>query len=290
MIPAERSTTKFLVKKTLTIIGCGKVGRTLGRLWAGTDVFALHDVLNRSLQSAQDAVAFVGAGQPIDAYADLRPADIYLIAAPDDHIADCCDALAASGQLSSACSVFHCSGALSASALRAATQCGTAVASVHPIRSFARPEQLVHDFAGTYCGAEGDRRALDILGEGFAAIGAKLVAIDSGHKILYHAAAVFASNYLVTLLDVAQQAYVEAGIAPAVALKLMEPLVRETADNIFRLGPPAALTGPVARGDTATVERQQKAVAEWHPAYGGLYRDFATLTAELAARRNSGKS
>lgn len=276
------------LQKTLSIVGCGKVGRSLGRLWAGTQVFAVHDVLNRSQQSALDAVVFIGAGRPIDDYADLRPADIYLIATPDDRIEDCCGALAASGQLSSACVVFHCSGALGAGALRRATQCGAAVASIHPIRSFARPEQVVRDFSGTYCGSEGDRRALDTLNDGFAAIGAKLVAIDGEKKILYHAAAVFASNYLVTLLDLAQHAYVEAGIAPDIALKLIEPLVRETADNVFQLGPPAALTGPVSRGDTATVERQLKAVANWNQAYGDLYRDFAALTADLAARRNAG--
>jgi predicted short-subunit dehydrogenase-like oxidoreductase (DUF2520 family) len=65
----------------------------------------------------------------------------------------------------------------------------------------------------------------------------------------------------------------------------MEPLVRATVDNVFKLGPLAALTGPIARGDMATVRRQQEAVDEWQTRYGDLYREFAKLTMELAAKR-----
>ncbi|MDR3481698.1 MAG: DUF2520 domain-containing protein [Burkholderiaceae bacterium] len=275
------------MNNTLSIIGSGKVGRTLGRLWAERKSVALQDVLNRSRQSAQAACDFIGAGRAIESYADTRSADIYLIATPDDHIEAACEALAATGLLTAASIVFHCSGAKSASVLHGAATCGAAVASVHPIRSFASPEQSVADFAGTYCGAEGDPRALATLGELFSAIGGIMVGIDSERKILYHAAAVFASNYLVTLLDTAQRAYVEAGVAPDMALKLMEPLVRATVDNVFRLGPEAALTGPIARGDMATVRRQQDAVSDWQTTSGGLYRDFAKLTVDLAARRKT---
>lgn len=275
------------MKNSLSIIGGGKVGRTLGRLWADARCVVLADVVNRSLHSAQEAALFIGAGRPTDSYGDLRPADIFLIATPDDHIEQSCNALAESGRLNSASIVFHCSGAKSSGVLHAAAQCGAAVASVHPIRSFASPEQLIADFAGTYCGAEGDPRALAALNIMFAAIGATLVAIDSEHKVLYHAAAVFASNYLVTLLDLSQHAYIEAGVAPEAALKLMEPLVRATIDNVFRLGPASALTGPIARGDLATVRVQQQAVTDWQSGYGDLYREFAKLTMELAARRKT---
>jgi len=276
------------VENTLSIIGAGKVGRTLAHLWTGTNSVVVHDVLNRSLPSAQDACSFIGAGRAIASFSELRAASIYLIATPDDDILPSCNALAATGLLNPDSIVFHCSGAKSAAILQAAAQCGAAVASVHPIRSFASPEQLIDYFAGTYCGAEGDPRALAVLGVLFSAIGGNMVAIDSERKILYHAAAVFASNYLVTLLDLARHAYMEAGVTPDTALQLMEPLVRATVDNVFRLGPAAALTGPIARGDMATVRLQQDAVDDWQTRYGDLYRDFAKLTVELAARRKAG--
>ena len=229
-------------------------------------------------------MAFIGAGTPTCSIAALRPSDVYLLAVPDDQIAACCDALAATGILHEPNIVFHCSGALVSSVLNSAVKRGASVASIHPIRSFAIPAQVVEHFAGTYCGVEGDAPALAIMRQAFADIGAEWVVIDGAAKVLYHAAAVIASNYLVTLLDVAQQAYVKAGVADDVALKLMAPLVRETLENVLRIGPGKALTGPVARGDLKTVELQSKAVHAWDARDGAMYDVMASLTASLAAR------
>jgi predicted short-subunit dehydrogenase-like oxidoreductase (DUF2520 family) len=270
---------------SLSIIGAGKLGQTLGRLWSASAALRLQDVLNRSQVNAQSAVEFIGGGRAVSDYTALHPADIYLIATPDDRIAASCAALAQAGVLSPDSIVFHCSGALPSSCLQAAIELGAAVASIHPIRSFASPEQVAQNFAGTWCGMEGDRRALDVLAPAFETIGAKTVAIGTETKIHYHAGAVFACNYLVTLLDVARQSYERAGIAPDIALQMMAPLVRETMENVFRMGAEAALTGPIARGDMATASRQQQAVAAADPAHGQLYEQFMRLTADLAARR-----
>ncbi|MGE5650671.1 MAG: Rossmann-like and DUF2520 domain-containing protein [Bacillota bacterium] len=272
--------------KTLNIIGCGKVGKTLARLWAQRSTLIVQDILNRTPDSARKAAAFIGAGHAVDDYAGLRAADVCLIAATDDQIAACCEQLAHAGQLGPSTIVFHCSGALPSSVLQAAVQCGASVASIHPIRSFADPAQAAAAFDGTYCGAEGDTQALEALNDAFSAIGARIVPIHSDGKILYHSAAVFACNYLVTLLDVALQAYQQSGVPQEVALRLMEPLVRGTIDNVFKAGTVNALTGPIARGDLATTAKQAHAVADWCADYGKLYEQFVALTKELAARRN----
>lgn len=269
----------------LSIIGGGHVGKTLGRLWRAGDIFEIRDVMCRTPESATRATAFIGAGRAVAAYADLQAADVYMITTSDDGIAPSCAALAQTGLLQADSVVFHCSGARQSRELADARAAGAAVASIHPIRSFASPETVAADFSGTYCGVEGDPRALAILERAFAAIGARFVAIDAERKILYHAAAVFASNYLPTLLATAQQAYAAAGIAPDTALDMMERLVRECVDNVFRLGPAKALSGPIARGDTATVEKQQNAVSAWNEEYGRLYAQFAELTTGLAATR-----
>lgn len=276
--------------KTLNIIGCGNVGKTLGRLWAANGTFVIQDVLNRSLQSSEQAVAFMQAGRAVAAYENLRPADVTMIAAPDGQISACSEALAQSGTLRPGSVVFHCSGALPSGELRATARQGAAVASVHPIRSFAAPEQAAMVFAGTFCGIEGNEDAFNLLNQSFSAIGARLVPIDAEFKSVYHAAAVFASNYLVTLLDVALQAYAKSGIPNDVALQLMEPLVRGTVDNVFRLGPTEALTGPIARGDIATAVRQYRAVKAWDEQHGALYKQMGKLTADIAARRRERKS
>jgi predicted short-subunit dehydrogenase-like oxidoreductase (DUF2520 family) len=273
------------MQATLSIIGAGKVGKTLSKLWSDRSVFRIQDVLNRSLDSARSAAAFVGAGTPVAAYAELCHADVFLLAVSDDQIAACCAALAEQGLLGEQSIVFHCSGALPSSVLTAASECGAAIASIHPIRSFASPENVVRNFAGTWCGMEGDSHAIKILAAAFEAIDARMVQINAEAKIHYHAGAVFACNYLVTLLDIAKQSYVRAGIAPDVALELMGPLVRETMENIFRLGPEAALTGPIARGDMATATKQWQAVQSANTEHGALYKQLMDLTVELATRR-----
>jgi predicted short-subunit dehydrogenase-like oxidoreductase (DUF2520 family) len=272
------------VRKTLNIIGCGKVGKVLGRLWTAHQCFEVQDVLTRSPDSARRAVEFIGAGRPLDDYAALRPADVCLVGVPDDRIADCARQLFEAGGLHPGGVAFHCSGALPSTILH---RDGVAAASVHPIRSFADPEQVARDFAGTWGGIEGETPAVEVLKDAFTAIGARTVAIDAGFKSVYHAAAVFASNYLVTLLDTAVESYARAGIPREVALELMEPLVRGTVDNVFRLGTTEALTGPIARGDVATTVRQYRAVRAWDKQRGDLYKRLGKLTAVIAARRKT---
>ncbi|KAF3999115.1 Rossmann-like and DUF2520 domain-containing protein [Glaciimonas immobilis] len=282
---ARQTVSHDSAARNLTIIGCGKVGKTLGRLFNVHRTFQLLDVLNRSHDSARAACAFMGAGNAIANYAALRNADIYLLAVSDDQIIACCTALAATGKLSARSIVFHCSGALSSLALSSASAQGASVASIHPIRSFADPQAVAGDFAGTYCGSEGDAAALAMLIPAFDTIGAHCVTIARENKTVYHAAAVFASNYLVTLIDVARQAYMEAGLPAEIALRLIEPLLSESAANAFRLGPATALTGPIARGDMETVKRQYDAVQSWNPDVATLYHAFEGLTLKLAQQK-----
>lgn len=270
--------------RTLSIVGAGHVGRALGRLWQGAGAFEVVGVLARSPASAQRGVDFIGAGRPAAAAAALAAADVYMLAVTDDQIVPACAALVASRPLEGA-TVFHCSGALASGALEAARLAGARVASVHPVRSFADPEAVVAAFDGTFCGIEGDAGALALLVPALQAIGARPVPIDPAAKTVYHAAAVFASNYLVTVLDAALRAYQAAGIPEDVARELARPLAQESLSNVFRLGAAGALSGPIARGDYATVQRQQAAVSAWDADTGALYGALVPATATLAARK-----
>lgn len=269
---------------TLNIIGCGKVGKVLARLWAENGTYDIQDILNRSHESASRAIDFIGAGQVAD-WAELRPADVFMIGTPDDQIGVACHALVHLRILRPDTIIFHCSGALPSTVLAQAQASGARMASVHPIRSFAGMEDVAASFPGTYCGIEGDAVAVEQLTQAFTSIGARLVSINPAFKSVYHSAAVFSSNYLVTLLDVAIEAYARAGVPREEALKLMEPLVRGTVDNVFRLGPTEALTGPIARGDVTTVVRQYKAVSAWDKRIGALYKHLGKLTAAIVARK-----
>ena len=272
--------------RRLNLVGGGHVGGVLGRLFAQAGAFAVQDVLTRSSASARRAVEFIGAGRAVAGATELRPAEVLMLAVGDDQIAPACAALAAAVPLRGVV-LFHCSGALASDQLAAARGAGALVASVHPIRSFADPAAVAASFAGTFCGVEGDAGALAVLEPALLAIGARPVRIEAAAKTVYHAAAVFASNYLVTVLDAALRAYQAAGIPEAVARELARPLAAESMENVFRLGAAAALSGPIARGDLATVARQQRAVAAWDAPTGQLYQDLVAPTEALARRKKS---
>jgi predicted short-subunit dehydrogenase-like oxidoreductase (DUF2520 family) len=271
--------------RTLNIIGCGTVGKTLGRLFHEGGVFEVRDILNRSLESAQGAAAFIGAGRPVSGYAEMRSADLYLIAAADDAIAGCATALAASGLVRPGTIFCHLSGALPSSVLAAVAELGGAVASVHPVKSFADPLASVAGFAGTWCGIEGDAAAVSCLGGAFTAIGGGIFAVDPRFKTVYHAGSVLVCNYLAALIEAGVRAYQKGGLPRQSALKVMEPLVRGTVDNIFRAGTVQALTGPIARGDCAVVSGQLDALDDWDSEIALVYRALGRIALDLSNRR-----
>lgn len=277
-----------MTARTLNIIGCGRVGRALARLWAHDGVLEIQDVLNRRFEQSQAAVAFIGDGRAVDSLAGMRQAEVWMLTPPDDQIVACCTALTASGLLSAGDIVFHCSGALSSRDLAPAAACGAAVASVHPLKSFADAAVASQTFRGTYCAAEGDAAALAVLRPAFERIGGIVSDIDPRFKTIYHAASVIVCNYLTALLETGLRCYQKSGFERDTALRMMEPLARETLDNVFSLGTVRALTGPIARGDHAVVARHVDSLEAWEPGVAAIYRRLGAVAVELA--RAQGKA
>ncbi|MBR7801807.1 Rossmann-like and DUF2520 domain-containing protein [Undibacterium fentianense] len=274
---------------TLNIIGAGQVGRSLGRLFYLHGVFKIGHVVSRTQSNVDAAVRFIGQGTPTTAISDLKPTAVTLICVPDDEIIKTAEALYRTHTVQRGSLIFHCSGSKPSSDLKSVpnfpNELGLVLASVHPVRSFANPEEVSQDFRGTNCCIEGDEGAQSILVPAFEKLGANIVHIQSERKLLYHAGSVFASNFLVTLLDTAMQAYTAAGIAPEVAIELAKGLSQKTLQNVFQLGAASALTGPIKRGDFDTVLRQNDVVEEWDEMRGKLYSAFIDPTAQLAGRQ-----
>ncbi len=267
---------------SLSIVGGGRLGTGLGRLWAARGSLRVQDVLCRSLDAAHRAVDRIGAGRAVAGYEDLRRADLFLIATPDGAIAASAARLVAGGCVDESSTVFHCSGAESSELLEAARRRGAATASAHPLMTFSELPMSAGAFAGTYCAIEGDPRARGLLGRLFEQIGATVVASSTEHKLLYHAAAVFASNYVVALLQAAVETHELLGIPPQVSREMIAPLVRRSVDTALAAGPRAAMTGPIVRGDAALVQRQFTALLASEPRIAGLYRALAVHTARVA--------
>lgn len=268
--------------KILNVVGCGRAGRTFARVFSRDGAFVIGDLLDRTQALAGNAVAFIGSGRAVSALSAMRGADVWMLTPPDDQIVPCGKALAASGLLRKGDVVFHCSGALPSRELAEVMGAGTAVASIHPLKSFADPALAAQTFRGTYCAAEGDAAALAVLRPAFELSGAHVSDVDAAFKTIYHAANVIVCNYLTALMEVGLRGYEKSGLQRAVALRMMEPLVRETVDNVFRLGTAPALTGPISRGDSAIVARQVDALSAWDPRVAEIYKQLGSVSVELA--------
>lgn len=290
---------------TLNVIGGGRVGRTLAHLFQRAGTCRIQDLCSRDPGRAREAVAFIGAGEAVASVAAMRPAQLWMVSVPDTAIESVAAELAAvvGGRVGVGIGigvgsgagvgvdrsplVFHCSGYWAAAALGPLLRLGWHGASVHPVRSFADPAMAVAAFDGTPCGLEGDPAAVDGLGPMFEAIGGRCFRVPSERKALYHAAAVFSSNFTVVLQSLAHEAWREAGVPDEMAWRIQSSLVRGTIDNVFELGPAAAITGPAARGDEAVVRDQGEVVAQWHPQAGRVYRELSELARRLAVARTT---
>lgn len=262
------------------------MGRTLAHLWHKQATFVVQDVLTQSQASAQAAVDFIGAGRAVAHMGDMRKADVWLLAVPDGQIAATANLLAktaiAGVFVGSDAIVFHASGALSAAELATLQMQGWHAASAHCILSFSAPASAVAQFAGTLCALEGDARATAVLQTAFESIGANCFDLAAKDKLLYHAAAVFATNFVPVLQSVAEALWHKTGVPADKIAPLAATLLQNTVQNIRSQGAAKALTGPAARGDTALVQVQGEAVAAWNETAGQAYKSLSQLATALA--------
>ena len=268
--------------KTLNILGCGRVGSTLGYLWREQGVFLVQDVHNTSAASAHQAVQFMGAGRPVQRLGDMRPADVWMVAVPDGQITSMAGQLAQHLDGAKSTIVFHCSGALASEVMAPLRARACELASAHCILSFSAPSSAVTQFAGTPCALEGDVFATQTLQSAFEAIGANCFDLAAKDKVLYHAAAVFATNFLPVLQVVASDLWQSTGMPQALIAPLNASLLQKAVQNIAAQGAAKALTGPAARGDTELVALQGKAVADWNAHAGAAYMALSQLASQIA--------
>jgi predicted short-subunit dehydrogenase-like oxidoreductase (DUF2520 family) len=244
----------------LAIVGAGRVGTSLAVLWqrAGHRIVA---VAGGDATPAR-AARYLPGVPVLDPVACARRGDVTVIATPDAVIPTVARALAEGGAVSEGDAVIHASGATGLDALAPAREAGAGVLSLHPLQTCPTVDAAL------------ERLAVDAGGRPFR--------LADEVKPLYHAAAVFASNYLVTVTALAHELERAAGVEEAAAI--LAPLQEATLANVERVGPAEALTGPAVRGDAGTVERNLEALSEHAPEAVAPYVALADLALTLAER------
>lgn len=259
------------------IIGPGRagLGLALALKRAGVRVLGVH---GRRLKPGPRGVKLTAGGAP----PWLREAGVVILAVRDDALRPLVSELVEAGGLEHGQVVLHLSGALTHDVLRPLEAGGAALGSMHPLMTVSEePGRAARNFKGACFALEGDLQAVEAADTLARRLGGVPAFIAPESKAAYHAGAVFASNYLLTCLATAEQLLEEAGMSRDAARAALLPIARATVDNVGRLGPEAALTGPIARGDVQTIRSHLRSVPR---EVGALYEALGRATIGIARR------
>jgi len=274
-------------KTTLAFIGLGRVGGALAILLhrAGFPLAAICDRNREQL----DMVAGQLHGSPLvttDAVQAARSASVVFLTVQDRYIGPLCERLAAAGAIGKDQLVAHVSGSLTSEILQPASAQGAGVFSLHPLQSIADPAAALQVLPGSYFCFEGDEAAYPLAAQLVAALEGRLLRIAAADKPLYHAAAVVASNFFISLEFLAISILKQIGIGAEDARKMLLPLIRGSLENLALKGPVDALTGPIVRGDGDTIAGHLEVLKQKMPSQVEMYKSLARLNVELATRKS----
>lgn len=265
--------------RAIGLIGPGRagVGLALALTRAGYSV-SLHGRNKKNLPAPLKLTVGDG-GKPPPWIGDVS---VVILAVRDDAITPLAAALAKARAVTERHVVLHLSGSQGQEALGPLVPSRAALGSFHPLQTIVEPELAPARLKGAWAAVEGMPRAVET-GEQLATdLGMRPFRIATKAKPIYHAGAVFASNYLVVVEAVAQRLLRHAGLSDADAWAALKPLVEGTFENLSRHEPREALTGPVVRGDTATIVRHLESLAVDD---AKLYRALGRAALELAQKQ-----
>jgi predicted short-subunit dehydrogenase-like oxidoreductase (DUF2520 family) len=275
------------MEKSLAIVGAGRVGRAFGRLLRELG-WKIGVVVTRSEASSRRAVRFIGTGKPHGRLTrQLLLSQVILISTPDDAVSGVARELARMGaeELRGKV-VLHTSGAQDSRVLAPMKECGAVVGSMHPLQSFSGVG--VPDLAGKVFAVEGDVVAVRVARQIARALGGSPVKIGAGKKVLYHAAAALAAGHVLALMEAATQLLISLGMKRPEATRALLALTRQVLENFERVGPRAAWTGPLARGDYRTVELHLRALHDSREEVAFAYEALNRLAVRMLAQDAAG--
>lgn len=270
-------------KPSITIVGAGAVGsawldffkkggypvRSVWRSETGylaDEDYNIHRELNRPLPTIDEEIG-----------------DWVFITTPDDSIKPAAKLLSETEINWSNKIAIHCSGSMSANVLNLLKDSGAATASAHPIQTFQRGDGY-EKLENIYISLQGDKKAVDLLRQIVNELHSNVLLLNEQQKQAVHISAVFASNYLVALLNTSDQILKDKGVDDGV--NILEPLIRQTLSNILEKGTADTLTGPISRGDVSTVNDHMNFLSD-RGEEKNLYRLLGQVCVQILERKGN---
>jgi predicted short-subunit dehydrogenase-like oxidoreductase (DUF2520 family) len=264
-------------------IGAGTVGTALA-VRLEEQGYRVIAVASRTHASAMRLAEMTNNCRIYDSNQEVADAaELVFITTPDDAIAP----VTAQINWHRGQNVVHCSGADSLDILEHAKKAGSLTGGFHPLQTFADIGYAIENIPGSTFALEADEPLLSTLKEMALALYGRWIELKPGDKILYHAAAVIACNYVITLVKLATDLWQTFRIPVPEATQALLPLLRGTINNLNNVGLPQCLTGPVARGDVGTIKKHLIALETTAPSLLPVYKElgFQTVPVALAKGR-----
>lgn len=275
------------MKSSFAVVGCGKLGSALAEQLVNGG-YRPEGFSSRTLVSAENVARLTGTGRFETApWKITASADIVFITTPDDAIGGAFKEIADNNGFKEQAIVLHCSGSLPSTIFSVPESLSVSTGSMHPLQSFASVTKGTNPFSGINIAVEGDSHAVEKAKEVAKDLQANSFTIKTDAKTLYHASAVVASNYFVTLQGMAFKLIEASGISPDEAYNVLGPLIEGTISNIKKAGIANALTGPIVRGDVETVKEHLQEISEKTSEFTHLYKTLGIYTLKLAEERGT---
>ena len=265
----------------LGFIGAGTVGTALS-VRLSSKGYPIAAVSSRSRTSAKNLARAVDGCHVFNSNQGVADnAELIFVTTPDDAIASVVSQI----QWHPGQSVVHCNGAASTDILQPAKEFGAQVGAFHPLQTFASAKQAIENIPGSTFAVEAEEPLLSTLKDMAAALDGHWVELKASDKVLYHAAAVIACNYMVTMVKLATDLWQTFAVPPHQATQALLPLLQGTINNIDAVGIPQCLTGPIARGDIGTIKKHLDALQEKAPSLLSTYRELGLQTIPIAVAK-----
>lgn len=269
--------------RTISIIGGGRVGRALGKRLRERG-WRIGAVVTRSNATARAAARAIGGGTVRNHITSAAfAADLILLGTPDDVLPSVVRSLARVG--GSKCKgkvILHTSATLDRTTLAPLARLGAATGSLHPMQAFGG--KVIPKLSGVVFAIEGGGKARRMAQSIARSLGGITVTIETRDKPIYHAAAVLAAGSAYPLIETGFQMLMRIGFTRRSATQTLLPLIHQILDNIERIGPRAAWTGPLSRGDHGIVARHAKALRGYPREFRESYAALALLTARVLSK------
>jgi len=271
----------------ITVIGPGRIGGAIA-LAASAAGYRIASIIYRSRGRAQKLASLLPGKPHLESITKLRhlESDIVLLTVSDDNVVSVARDIAS--KLVPSSSVYHTSGSLSSDAIGFLREQGCAIGSIHPLASVSSAGLGPERFRDAYFCVEGDAKAVRLGKVLVRDIGGHAFSIDPAKKALYHAAAVTAAGHVTALFDLAVSLMIEAGLDRKRSTAVLRPLLAGAAANLQHQDPVDALTGPFARADLSTFERQLDVLRiAASKADLSIYLELASRSLDLAVKRGA---